>query len=86
MTFKNFEHFQNGVNLFRELASEYHVAWKEYWPFLKDFADLRCNEGLDKLEEFLKKQCQQKTKTLTALERSFMNLYETVKFSNLFFI
>ncbi|XP_012279632.1 ankyrin repeat and LEM domain-containing protein 2 isoform X2 [Orussus abietinus] len=37
----------------RELAKEYHVPWKEYWPFLDDFADMRHPEGLAKLERFL---------------------------------
>ncbi|XP_058788716.1 ankyrin repeat and LEM domain-containing protein 2 homolog [Phymastichus coffea] len=45
----------------RDLALEHHVSWKEYWPFLKDFADLRCNDGLSKLEEFLKTKYIKKT-------------------------
>ncbi|OXU31966.1 hypothetical protein TSAR_013078 [Trichomalopsis sarcophagae] len=66
----------------RELATEYHVSWKEYWPFLKDFADLRCVEGLTKLEDYLKRQIQENTKSLSALEKSFMNLFETYQTKN----
>ncbi|XP_076628360.1 ankyrin repeat and LEM domain-containing protein 2 [Colletes latitarsis] len=37
----------------RDLAEEYQVSWKEYWPFLNDFADFRTTEGLMKLEKYL---------------------------------
>lgn len=37
----------------RDLAEEYQVSWKEYWPFLNDFADFRTAEGLVKLEKYL---------------------------------
>ncbi|XP_051169118.1 ankyrin repeat and LEM domain-containing protein 2 homolog isoform X2 [Leptopilina boulardi] len=37
----------------RVLAEEYHVPWKEFWPFLDSFADLGCSDGLWKLEKFL---------------------------------
>ncbi|XP_043255816.1 ankyrin repeat and LEM domain-containing protein 2 homolog [Colletes gigas] len=37
----------------RDLAEEYQVSWKEYWPFLDDFADFRTTEGLMKLEKYL---------------------------------
>ncbi|XP_043268391.1 ankyrin repeat and LEM domain-containing protein 2 homolog [Venturia canescens] len=37
----------------RNLAEEYQVPWKEYWPFLDDFADFRCDEGLTRLEKYL---------------------------------
>ncbi|XP_053995759.1 ankyrin repeat and LEM domain-containing protein 2 homolog [Hylaeus anthracinus] len=37
----------------RDLAEEYQVSWKEYWPFLNDFADFRSMEGLMKLEKYL---------------------------------
>ncbi|KZC10098.1 PREDICTED: ankyrin repeat and LEM domain-containing protein 2 [Dufourea novaeangliae] len=37
----------------RNLAEEYQVSWKEYWPFLNDFADFRTTEGLMKLEKYL---------------------------------
>lgn len=63
---------------YRELASEYHVTWKEYWPFLKDFVDLRDIEGLNKLEEFLKQRLQENLKNLPNLEKSMMSLFETV--------
>ncbi|XP_033321054.1 ankyrin repeat and LEM domain-containing protein 2 isoform X1 [Megalopta genalis] len=37
----------------RDLAEEYHVSWKEFWPFLDDFADFRTSDGLAKLETYL---------------------------------
>ncbi|KAG7203827.1 hypothetical protein KM043_013840 [Ampulex compressa] len=40
----------------RDLAEEYHVPWKEYWPFLNDFSDFRCAEGLTKLEKYLEQR------------------------------
>ncbi|XP_011501859.1 PREDICTED: ankyrin repeat and LEM domain-containing protein 2 [Ceratosolen solmsi marchali] len=67
----------------RELASEYQIAWKEYWPFLKDFTDLQCNEGLEKLEKFLKNMSQQRTKiTLLDIVKTCMNHFETPKLKN----
>ncbi|XP_014208802.1 ankyrin repeat and LEM domain-containing protein 2 [Copidosoma floridanum] len=62
----------------RELASEFHVSWKEYWPFLEDFADLRCAEGLRKLEEFLKNKLE-KSNTTTVNQKIFRSFWkETV--------
>lgn len=40
----------------RDLAKEYQVSWKEYWPFLRDFVDFRSDEGLKKLEKYLKQK------------------------------
>ncbi|KAL6425968.1 hypothetical protein ACFW04_008932 [Cataglyphis niger] len=40
----------------RDLAQECHVPWKEYWSFLKDFADFRSDEGLVKLENYLEER------------------------------
>lgn len=40
-------------SIFRVLAEEHHVPWKEFWPFLDSFADLGCTDGLWKLEKFL---------------------------------
>ncbi|XP_034195040.2 ankyrin repeat and LEM domain-containing protein 2 [Osmia lignaria lignaria] len=42
----------------RDLAEEYEVSWKEYWPFLNDFADFRTTEGLTKLEKYLEHKFQ----------------------------
>lgn len=32
---------------------KFHVSWKEYWPFLDKFIDLRSEEGLKMLEDYL---------------------------------
>ncbi|EFN79674.1 ankyrin repeat and LEM domain-containing protein 2 [Harpegnathos saltator] len=40
----------------RDLAKEYQVPWKEYWPFLKDFVDFQNDEGLTKLEKYLEQR------------------------------
>lgn len=40
----------------RTLATKFHVSWKEYWPFLDKFIDLRSEEGLKSLEEYLKQK------------------------------
>ncbi|XP_076230808.1 ankyrin repeat and LEM domain-containing protein 2 isoform X2 [Calliopsis andreniformis] len=42
----------------RDLAEEYQVSWKEFWPFLNDFADFRTTEGLMKLEKYLERRFQ----------------------------
>ncbi|XP_060806251.1 ankyrin repeat and LEM domain-containing protein 2 homolog [Amyelois transitella] len=38
----------------RDLAEEMKVGWKEYWPFLDTFTDLRTLEGLALLENYLR--------------------------------
>ncbi|XP_054262065.1 ankyrin repeat and LEM domain-containing protein 2 homolog [Macrosteles quadrilineatus] len=40
----------------RELAQEWKVPWKEYWPFLNTYVDLSSQEGLQLLEEYLRKR------------------------------
>ncbi|XP_068623068.1 ankyrin repeat and LEM domain-containing protein 2 homolog [Battus philenor] len=37
----------------RNLAEQMNVGWKEYWPFLDTFTDLRTREGLTLLENYL---------------------------------
>lgn len=49
---------ENYISIFRDLAEEYQVSWKEYWPFLNDFADFRTKEGLIKLEKYLEHKFQ----------------------------
>lgn len=43
----------------RELAQEFRVSWKEFWPFLGIFTDLSTPEGLQKLEVYLKNRFMQ---------------------------
>lgn len=43
----------------RELAHEWKVAWKEYWPFLNTYTDFSTDEGLQLLEDYLRKRFRQ---------------------------
>lgn len=40
----------------RDLAQEFKVGWNEYWPFLDTFTNLASQDGLQKLEDYLKKK------------------------------
>ncbi|XP_015596881.1 ankyrin repeat and LEM domain-containing protein 2 isoform X2 [Cephus cinctus] len=53
----------------RDLASEYKVPWKEYWPFINDFADMRCNEGLKMLEKYLENRFKESIMIAEELKR-----------------
>jgi len=44
------------VVYYRDLAQEFKVGWNEYWPFLDTFANLASQDGLQKLEDYLKKR------------------------------
>lgn len=41
---------------YRDLAQEFRVGWNEYWPFLDTFTNLASEDGLRKLEDYLKKR------------------------------
>lgn len=47
----------------RELAHQYEIGWKEYWPFLNTFTDLNSTDGLDLLEKHIEKKYQSALKT-----------------------
>ncbi|XP_046388883.1 ankyrin repeat and LEM domain-containing protein 2 [Ischnura elegans] len=40
----------------RALAKEFHVGWKEYWPFAGVYTDLGTKEGMQILESYLHKK------------------------------
>jgi hypothetical protein len=44
---------------YRDLAQEFRVGWNEYWPFLDTFTNLASQEGLQKLETYLKNRFQE---------------------------
>lgn len=39
--------------VFREIAHDMKVPWREYWPFLNTFIDIASTEGLQLLEQYL---------------------------------
>lgn len=44
---------------YRDLAEEFRVGWNEYWPFLDTFTNLASEDGLQKLEAYLKNRFQE---------------------------
>lgn len=42
----------------RNIAHDLKVPWSEYWKFLDEFCDLSSDEGLEKLEEYLREKRQ----------------------------
>lgn len=50
----------------KNLADNFNVSWKEYWGFLDCFVDICSEEGLDRLETYLKS----KEQSLQAEEQS----------------
>ncbi|KAL0111368.1 hypothetical protein PUN28_012929 [Cardiocondyla obscurior] len=65
----------------RDLANEYQVSWKEYWPFLKDFVDFRTDEGLMKLEKYLEQRFKDNEELLfyltTLINSVITDVYES---------
>jgi hypothetical protein len=47
------------VIYYRDLAHEFKVGWSEYWPFLDTFTNLASQDGLQKLEAYLKNRFQE---------------------------
>lgn len=47
------------VVYYRDLAQEFNVDWTEYWPFLDTFTNLASQDGLQKLEAYLKIRFQE---------------------------
>lgn len=44
------------VVYYRDLAQEFKVGWNEYWPFIDTFTNLGSQDGLQKLEDYLKRR------------------------------
>ncbi|XP_036149311.1 ankyrin repeat and LEM domain-containing protein 2 isoform X2 [Monomorium pharaonis] len=59
----------------RNLAEEYQVSWKEYWPFLKDFVDFRNDDGLTKFEKYLQQKFKDYKEKLFYSENLNNNAY-----------
>jgi hypothetical protein len=47
------------VIYYRDLAQEFNVRWNEYWPFLNTFTTFTSQDGLQKLEAYLKNRFQE---------------------------
>jgi hypothetical protein len=47
------------VICYRDLAQEFNVGWSEYWSFLDTFTNLASEDGLQKLEAYLKNRFQE---------------------------
>lgn len=62
----------------REIAKDHNVKWQEYWSFLGDFADISSSDGLNKLENHLRKAHEKsathKTDNVTQFSTPISNL------------
>lgn len=65
--------------IFRDLAEEYQVSWKEYWLFLNDFADFRTKEGLIKLEKYLEHKFQNQLLHHNQVQQIFIEFLTFIK-------
>lgn len=52
----------------RDLATQFEVGWKEYWPFLSSFMDLATSEGLQALENYLGERFNSEISTNSSLK------------------
>lgn len=77
--------------IYRSLARDMHVPWKEYWKFVGDYADFTTSDGLLKLEEYLRRS-EEKARAMEAKNGStgirygrMLLLVVIAKFNNHFY-
>lgn len=71
----------NDTFFFRTLAKEFHVSWKEYWPFLDKFIDLASEDGLKLLEEYLRDTILESVSSfLKFFTREFFHIFYIIRY------
>ena len=55
----------------RDLAKQFKVGWNEYWPFLDTFTNISSQDGLQKLEAFLRRRYLESVHTSRNSTRSY---------------
>lgn len=68
----------------RDLAKQYHVGWKEYWPFLGTFADLTSEDGLKLLEDHMSQKHMDAFSDSMDTTRSEISLTNEIVANNLY--